>query len=223
MRQCQNILAIARAAGVKQVVASTTLAVSQLDGNARVAPGSFMEKHMNNKKAIEKAVQDAGFEHYTFLRPAFFMANLLEPKVSPRYAELRDRRSWTTSMAPGTRLPVVDHVDIARLAVAAFRDPAGAFFHRRAVGVASDQMRVQEMLDMLAGAAGLPAGSIRAYFKTDEEIEAQANMSGLSSIHQALRTASDYVDLTALRAVVPLTSFKEFLDREEEAVRETYH
>lgn len=182
-----------------------------------------MEKHMNSKKSIERAVQDAGFEHYTLLRPTFFMANFLEPKVAPRYAEIRDRRSWTTSMAPDTQLPIVDHVDIARFAVAAFRDPAGDMFDGRAVGVASDQMRVQEMLDLLAGAAGLPEGSIRACFMTDEEIEAQDNMSGFSTSHRALRTASKYVDLEALRAIVPLTSFKDFLVREGRAVRQTYH
>lgn len=37
-------------------------------------------------------------------------------------------------------------------------------------------------------------------------------MSGFSTTHRALRNASYYVDLKALRAVVPLTSFQEFLE-----------
>ncbi|RYP50586.1 hypothetical protein DL768_003931 [Monosporascus sp. mg162] len=217
-RQCQSILNIAKAAGVKQVVASTTLGVSQLDANVRVAPGSFMEKHMINKKSLEQAVEDTGFEHFTFLRPTFFMANFLEPKVK-RYNEIRDHRSWTTSMTPDTQLPVVDHVDIAKFAMAAFQNPEA--FHDRAIGLASDQMRVQEMLDLLAEAAGQP-GSIHALFMTDEEIEAQANMSGFSNSHKALRTASDYVDMEELKALVPLTSFKDFLEREKQAVKQTY-
>lgn len=203
---------------MRQVVSSTTLGVSQLDDNVRVAPGSFMEKHMINKKAIEQSVENAGFEHVTFLRPTFFMANFLEPKIA-RYSEIRDQRSWTTSMTPETQLPIVDHVDIAEFAAAAFQNPEG--FHRRIIGLASDQMRVQEMLDLLAEATGRP-GSIRALFMTDEEIEAQANMSGFSNSHKALRTASDYVDMEELRALAPLTSFPEFLRRESEAVRQTY-
>ncbi len=203
---------------MKQVVSSTTLGVSQLDNGERVAPGSFMERHMMNKKSIEQAVEDAGFEHYTLLRPTFFMANFLAPKVQ-RYAEIRDQGSWTTSMTPETQLPIIDHVDIAKFAAAAFQDPEK--FHGRKLGLASDQMRVQEMLDQLAEAAGRDC--IRAQFMTDEEIEAQASMSGFSNSHRALQTAWKYVDMDELRAIVPLTSFKEFLWREKEAVEQTYY
>jgi len=217
-RQCQNILNTAKEAGVKQVVSSTTLGVSQLDANVRVYPGSFMEKHMLNKKSLERAVEDHGFEHFTFLRPTFFMANFLEPKVK-RYAEIRDQRSWTTSMTDETQLPILDHVDIAKFAVAAFQNPDA--FQGRAMGLASDQMRIQEMLDLLAEAAGQP-GSIRAMFMTDEEIEAQAEGTSFSTTHKVLRTASDYVNMEELRAIAPLTSFRDFLEREKEAVKRTY-
>ncbi|GAP91476.2 putative family protein [Rosellinia necatrix] len=217
-RQCQNILSIAEKAGVKQVVASTTLGVSMLDANIGVYPGSFMEKHMANKKSIERAVADRAFEHFTFLRPTFFMANFIEPKVS-RYAEIRDKRSWTTSMTPDTQLPIVDHVDIAKFAAAALQDPPA--FHGRAIGLASDQMRVQEILDVLAEAAGQP-GSIRALFLTDEDVEAQASTRGFSNSHKVLRNASEYVNLEELRAVLPLTSFREFLEREKDAVKLTF-
>ncbi|KAI0893755.1 NAD(P)-binding protein [Annulohypoxylon nitens] len=218
LRQCRDILRIAKEAGVKQVVASTTLGVSMLDSDIGVYPGSYMEKHMINKKAIETAVEDCGFERFTFLRPTFFMANFVEPKVS-RYAEIRDKRSWTTSMTPDTQLPIVDHVDIAKFAAAAFQDPAA--FHGRAIGLASDQMRVQEILDLLAEAAGQP-GSVRALFLTDEEVEAQASTSGFSDSHKVLRFTSDYVNLEELRATVQLTSFREFLEREKEAVKLTF-
>ncbi|KAI1098150.1 NAD(P)-binding protein [Jackrogersella minutella] len=207
----QNILKIAKEAGVRQV--------SQLDDNVRVAPGSSMEKHMINKRTIEQTVKDAGFEHYTFLRPTFFMANFLEPKVR-RYAEIRDRRSWTTSMAPETQLPVVDHVDIGKFVAVALQNPET--FYSRVLGLASDQMGIQKMLDMLAKTAGQP-GSICALFMTDEEIEIQTNMSGFSNSHKALRTASDYVDMEERKAIVPLTSFREFLEREKELVKQTYH
>lgn len=218
-RQCRSILEIAKRCGVEQVVSSTTLGVSQLDDNVRVAPGSFMEKHMLNKKAIEQSVEHVGFPHFTFLRPTFFMANFLEPKVR-RYAEIRDSRSWTTSMTPKTQLPIVDHVDIARFAVLALQEPER--FHGRALGLASDQMGISEMLDHVGRAAGLQQGTMRALFMTDEEIEAQASMSGFSNSHKALRTASDYVNMEELRALVPLTSFRDFLEREKEAVKLTY-
>ncbi|ROV87604.1 hypothetical protein VSDG_09607 [Cytospora chrysosperma] len=217
-RQCQTILDIAKAAGVKQVISSTTLGVSMLDDGVAVSTGSFMQRHMVNKKSIEKMVEDAGFDFYTLLRPTFFMANFLEPKIK-RYAEIRDQRSWTTSMTPGTDFTLVDHEDIAKFAATAFQHPKE--YHRRALGLASDQLKVQEMLDMIAEAAGQP-GTIRARFLTDEEVDAQANSSGFSNSHKALRVTSNYVDLKELGEIVPLTSFRDFLEREKEAVVKTF-
>lgn len=216
--QCQNILNIAKEASVKQIVASITLGVSQLDANVRVYPGSFMKKHILNKKSIEQAVKDHGFEHFTLMRPTFFMANFLEPKVK-RYVEIRDQRNWTTSMTDETQLPILDHVDIAKFVVAAFQKPGA--FHDRAIGLASDQMGIQEMLDLLSKAAGQP-GSIRAIFMKDEESEAQGQGTTFATTHKVLRTASDYVNLEDLRAIAQLTSFSDFLEREKEAVKRTY-
>jgi uncharacterized protein YbjT (DUF2867 family) len=218
--QCKSILDIAKKAGVQQVVSSTTLGVSQLDDGVRVAKGSFMERHMMSKKAIEQSVVDAGFKYHTLLRPGFFMANFLEPKIQ-RYAEIRDSHSWTTSMTAKTQLPIIDHVDIGRFATRAFQDPEG--FHGRIIGLASDELGIQEMLDEVGRAAGFSDGTIRACFMTDEEIEAQANMSGFSNSHKALRDAYLYVNMDELRSLVPVTSFRDFLEREKEAVQKTYH
>lgn len=57
---------------------------------------------------------------------------------------------------------------------------------------------------------------------TDDEIESQAQGTGFAITHRVLRTASDYVNLEELRAIAPLTSFREFLEREKEAVKRTY-
>ncbi|PHH75736.1 hypothetical protein CDD82_4302 [Ophiocordyceps australis] len=217
-RQCTNILQIAKEAGVKQVVSSTTLGISLLDAGVPCFAGSFMEKHLISKKAIEQAVEDEGFEHFTLLRPTFFMANFLEPKVK-RYSEIRDQRSWTTSMTDETLLPIVDHVDIGKIAAAAFQDPGA--FHGRAIGLASELIRLQPMLDLLAEAAGQP-GSIRAIFMTDDEVEAQAHSAGFSNTHKLLRMGSDYVNMEELGAIAELTTFEEFLEREKEEVKKTY-
>ncbi|KAI3390911.1 hypothetical protein diail_8424, partial [Diaporthe ilicicola] len=170
-RQAQEILRIAKAAGVKQVVASTSLGVSQLDANVHVPAGSFMEKHLSSKKAIEQAVLDTGFTFCTFLRPAFSMANFIQPKVH-RYPEICEKGTWTTTMTAETQLPLIDHVDIGKVAVAAFQSPAA--FDRRAIGLASELLTVQQILDQLADAAG-KSGSFKAVFMTDDEISAQGD------------------------------------------------
>lgn len=217
-QQCREILNIAKVAGVKQVVSSTTLGVSMLDDGVAVSTGSFMQRHMVNKKSIEQSVEESGFEYFTLLRPTFFMANFLEPKVQ-RYAEIRDKGSWTTSMTAETDFPIVDHEDIAKFAVACFKNPEK--YHRQALGLASDQLKIQDMLDQLAEAAGQP-GTIRAKFLSDEEVEVQAQASGFSNSHKALRLTSNYVNLRELADIVPLTSFSDFLERERELVMKTF-
>lgn len=56
-----------------------------------VEAGFFMYKHLVNKNSIEKAVADAGFPHYTFLRPSFLMVNFLN---IARYPELHAKETW---------------------------------------------------------------------------------------------------------------------------------
>lgn len=158
---------------MRQVVASTIPGVSPLDDNIRVAPDSFMEKHINNKQAVGESGSGCRLRVLHLPAPDLLHGEfpraqgLPSARRSPRPEEL----DHIQSLAPDTQLPIVDHVDIARLAVAAFRGPAQDLFSRRAVGVVSDQMYAQEILGLLAGGAGLRAGSIRVYFMRDGDIE----------------------------------------------------
>ncbi|KAI7787388.1 hypothetical protein LA080_016463 [Diaporthe eres] len=47
------------------------------------------------------------------------MTNLITAKAAGYTA----MRTWETVLVPETRLPIIDHQDIARFAVAAFREP----------------------------------------------------------------------------------------------------
>ncbi|KAM5448317.1 hypothetical protein MaudCBS49596_005405 [Microsporum audouinii] len=223
-RQAEGIVAAAKAAGVSQVVASTSLGVFTLDDDhlelevqKHLTPDSFMARHIASKKSIETAVRNAGFEHWTFLRPSFFMANFLEPKVA-RYPEPREHGTWTTAMTPHAQLALIDHVDIAAFAIAAFQNPQK--FHDRAIGLASEMLTVQETLEILGQAAGR---ELKAIFMTDEDIREKQKTSNVFTNSQvSMRYMSKYIDLEMIQSVIQPTSFREFLEREKEGVRETY-
>jgi uncharacterized protein YbjT (DUF2867 family) len=189
-----------------------------LEDGVAVSAGSFMQRHMINKRSIEKMVEDGGFESYTLLRPTFFMANFLEPK-NKRYTEIRDKHQWTTAFTLESEFPLADHEDIAKFTIAALQDPEK--YHGRALSIASDQLKIQDILDQLADAIGRPH-TIRAKFLTDEEVEEQEKSTGFSNTHKSLRVTSNYINLEELREMVPLTSFKEFLQREIDVVKKTY-
>jgi uncharacterized protein YbjT (DUF2867 family) len=218
-RQARNIVKIAKTAGVSQVIASTSMGVFTLDEAKaeNISPDSFMTRHLLNKKDVELAVRDGGFKHWTFLRPSFFMANFLEPKVA-RYPEPREKGTWTTAMTPDTRLALIDHNDIAAIAAAAYRDPER--FHDRAIGLASEMLRVQETLDLLGEAAGR---SFRAIFLTDEEIAENSKNSNVFTNSQiSMRYMEDFIDMDDIASVIRPTPFKEYLEREKEGVKATY-
>lgn len=220
LRQANVMVRLAREAGVRQVVASTSLGVFTLEDEAAkggVVPGSLMAGHLANKKGIEETVRNGGFESWTFLRPAFFMANFLEPKVA-RYPEPRDKGTWTTAMTPEAPLALIDHADIAAFAVAVFQQPER--FHDRAFGLASEMLTVQETLDALGEAAGKP---LKAVFMTDEEIaEKQRTSNVFTNSQVSLRYAAKYINMDEVASVIRPTSFRRFLERENEAVKSTY-
>lgn len=121
-------------------------------------------------------------------------------------------------MTPNTPLALIDHVDIAAFAVAAFQNPQK--FHDRAIGLAGEMLTVQETLAQLGQAAGR---SLRAVFMTNEEIREKQKTSNVFTNSQvSMRYMSKYIDMDEVASVIRPTSFKEFLEREKESVRETY-
>lgn len=219
-RDAERIVKAAKAAGVTQVVASTSLGVSVLedDGADRgISRDSFMARHLAGKKGVEDAVRNGGFASWTVVRPAFFMANFLEPKVE-RYPEPRDCGTWTTAMTPMANLALVDHEDIAAFVVQAFLRPDA--LHGRAVGLASEMMTVQQALDELGRQAGRP---FHAVCLTEEEITArQASSNVFTDSQLSMRYMAKYVCMDEIESVIRPARFREFLERESDAVRKTY-
>ncbi|KUI74248.1 hypothetical protein VM1G_09737 [Cytospora mali] len=120
--QAQSILRIAREEGVKSVVYMSAMGCNDLDNwGVLWDAASPMTISMKSKHAIESLVRSSDFPlGYTILRPGFFMTNLLGAKATGYTAS----GVWKTALLPQTKLPIIDHEDIARFAVAAFQDPA---------------------------------------------------------------------------------------------------
>lgn len=222
-QRARLIARLARAAGVRQAVASTTLGSFMVE-DGHIPPvkiGPFFEGHVHSKKRVEQAIIDGGFEHWTILRPGFFMANFIEPKIQFGYTETK-KGFWKNSMTAESPLGLVDHVDIARFAAAAFQTPDT--YHGRKLGVVSEEVSVQGAMDQIAEAVG-DGRSIKAVFLTDEEIaREQAKGSWLFFASEpCVRYMSNYTDLEELHRLMPgLMTFGKFLLREKDAVKETY-
>lgn len=219
IRQGTLILAIARDAGVRHVVYAGG-AISKLeDLPPPLTRDSVAAGFLRNKASIEDAVKDAGFESWTVLRPAWFMANCVPPKAAVMFRGLGESGVFETALREDTVLVSVDEGDVAAFAMAAFNGPER--FGGREVWVASEKCTVGEILRELGGVAGR---RLCARYMSDEEVVEKARAGDGIVQGQILARSSDGLwDLEEVRAWgIPLHSFREWLVREREVVKRTY-
>ncbi|RYO94414.1 hypothetical protein DL766_002762 [Monosporascus sp. MC13-8B] len=126
-------------------------------------------------------------------------------------------RTRGSTMTAESRLALVEPADIAKVAAVVLKHADD--FHGRALGVAGDVLTVQEALTQLGAMTGL---SYRPYFMSEEEIDKQKESLCFTIAERSLRFMADNVDLRELASMTNLTNFKEFLNREEKLIKETY-
>jgi len=215
-RQAVSIVNIAKNAGVKQIVSSTSLGVSQYDLEVEknltdmFKPGSALHAITTATKSVEETVVNGGLDSYTLLRPGWFMNNLVEPLIND-YSELLTKGTWSTVFSADTRLGLIDCDDIGKFAVAVMQDEKT--FNGRAIGLVSEFLTPQETLDHLGEAMGRPG--LEAIFVNEGEVEGMPYVTG----HRCMEHLDEFVDMEELAAVIHLTSFKNFLEREKAKVK----
>ncbi|KAI0469099.1 hypothetical protein F4859DRAFT_523319 [Xylaria cf. heliscus] len=214
LRQGKTIITIAKASGVKHLVHSTGIIKMMED----YEPNGLIHKFLVNKKLVEEAARAAGFESYTILRPASFMANWLGSKVA-QYPGLVEKGTFETGFAADTTLPIVDEHDVAAFSIAAFKEPAR--FDGQEIEVVSEMRTVEGMLDLLSKAVGRP---LKAKYLSDEEIDEKSKENVFLISQRASRTLLKYYDVDEVaKWGIPLHTFPEFLEREKAVVDKTYN
>lgn len=212
-----RILRLARAAGVTHVVYSGSIGADAPERRALLPPDHLLARSLFVKNAIEGLVRRAGFEHWTILRPGFFMTNFLDPKAR-LYPDLFQRNTWLTAMTPDTELGLIDPEDIAGFTVAAFQDPER--FGGKEINLVGERLTPGQVMEALSAATGR---AFRAQFYSDEEIAAGLATNPLIGAQLALRDGAKFVDMDETKAWgVPMGTFRAFLEREKGAVREAY-
>lgn len=217
LRGAEKIIAAARQAGVKIAVVSTSFSTGKYGQFANWDSNTWWAKLLSYKKGIEKAVSEAGFESYTILRPALFMANFLEPKVG-MYPGVKENYTWTSALAADSEMPMIDEVDIAKFAVAAIEDPAR--FNKEEIDMAWDVLRPGQIMDSLSKATGK---EFRAAFHPEEEVQKHRKDNPFYTSYLAMREMGRMFDKNKTASYgIPMSTFEEYLKREAKAVKETY-
>lgn len=201
--QGRNLVDAARAAGVPQFVHTSVSGAGQHRSVPGWAEGRWasMEHYLETKTAIQDRVRDAGFEHWTLLKPGFFMENFLPPSFLLPHGRL------VTTIQPGTEVALVAVDDIGAAAAAAFADPAR--FHGVELELASELLTMTAIAEILSRALGV---ELTAPDMTAKEAVA-AGAPAYSVRHEWQNEVGHPARPEFARALgIPLTSFAEWAE-----------
>ncbi|MFC8449032.1 NmrA family NAD(P)-binding protein [Kitasatospora sp. NPDC057223] len=197
--QAVNLIEGARAAGVTQFVHTSVSGAGQhVDWVA--GRWAWMEPYYAAKAGIQDRVREAGFAHWTLIKPGFFMENF-QPSAQimfPRGVE----GGLVSLLKPATRLSLIAVDDIGTAAAAAVAEPER--FDRVELELAGDFLTMTDIAAVLSHALGT---ELAAPDMTDEEATA-AGMPGMGFAQARINEYSQPARPGFARDLgLPLTSF----------------
>lgn len=216
--QARRIFSIAKAGGVSHAIYSSSLVVNNPQSLTHWDPQSLASTFILSKQSIENELRTTGFSAWTILRPGYFMANFLLPKVTMQHPGLTDANTWTTALRPETKLAMIDEDDIAKFILAAFQEPLR--FNSKELHLASEFQTPDELLATLSAATGR---DLRVSYFPEEEVEAQRKTNPFVAGQLLTRESAKFVDLDEVKAWgIPMGTFREFVQREKDSIDRTY-
>lgn len=214
----KSILSLAKDAQVQHVVYSSVFNLSELPGATKT---HFSSQIREAKQAIENLVHEGHFKYWTILRPGYFMANLISPKVNMLYPGSAESGTYTFGYLAGKDevLAMVDHEDIGKVAVEAFLEPER--FHEADIKIVSQLLKVEDAIGLLAKTAGK---KITARYLAGEELDEETKKNPMLFLNIMSSGMSSKVDIKEMgRWGFKTRTFQEFLQREKKDVDNTFN
>lgn len=212
-----NLLRAAASAGVAHVIYSSGIHLPWYF--ARLGADHLATRVFESKTRIEEAVRTwPGFKHWTILRPGYFMANFVKPKVDFQFPGAAESGSFLFAVAPDTGLPLIDDEDIGAFAVAAFRDPER--FHAKEIVLVGEILAVDKCVDAIAEATGRAIGRV---YLSEEEVEEAAATNPALLLQRLVRGMEHLVSVDETKSWgIPMGTFANYVARERKQFEETY-
>ncbi|MGW3953523.1 NmrA family NAD(P)-binding protein [Streptomyces sp. NPDC004752] len=203
--QAVHLIEGALAAGVPQFIHTSVSGAGQHTQSPGWAEGRWaaMEPYYSTKAGIQDRVRTAGFEHWTLIKPGFFMENFLpsEAFLFPRGVE----GGLVSLLKPGTWLSLVAVDDIGRAAAAAVAAPER--FDGVELELASDYLTMSDIAETLSRVLGT---ELTAPDMTLEEATA-AGMPAMGTGHDRMNETGQPARPEYARALgIPLTGFEQW-------------
>ncbi|PVM72349.1 NmrA family NAD(P)-binding protein [Caulobacter radicis] len=203
------LIEAAKRAGVDTVVHTSVARAGDQKNFVGWDEGRWEPLYWNNKAAVIDMVKAQGFPHWTILKPAMIMEDILPPQADLQFPTLRTRGRFETVIDADTGIDWIAAADIGAFAAAAFAEPER--FHGHEIDLASETFTLPVVADKMAKATGKAVTAV-----TLSQDEALARHWGeLFTSSEAWNNVEGYkVDLEAARSWgVPLTSLDAFIEQ----------
>jgi uncharacterized protein YbjT (DUF2867 family) len=198
----------ARKAAVSQFIHTSVCESGKHSHFPRWGTGYWWEKYWTDKWEIEEAVRNAGFEHWTVLKPAFMMENFAQPKAKHMFPHLQ-QGSIITALLPQTRMQLIAADDVGAFARAAVETPLR--FDRRNLDLATEALTMDEVAAILARVL---EKNVQASAVTPHQALAAGLFPGWVRSQQWTNEFGYRADIAALQQYgVRLTPFAQWVER----------
>ncbi|WP_371483451.1 NmrA family NAD(P)-binding protein [Kitasatospora sp. NBC_00315] len=143
--QAANLIEGARIAGVPQFVHTSVSGAGQHTSWVK-GPWAWLAPYFTAKAGIQDRVREAGFTHWTLIKPGFFMENF-RPSAEIMFPH-GVAGGLVSLLKPTTELSLVAVEDIGRTAAAAFAAPER--FDRVELELAGDHLTMTDIAEVLS-------------------------------------------------------------------------
>ena len=198
----------ARDVGIQQFIHTSVCEAGKHSGFPRWDSGYWWQKYWTDKCEIEEAVRNAGFAHWTVLKPAFMMDNYAQPKAQHMFPQLKNGKI-ITALLPETRLQLIAGDDVGAFARAAIANPD--LFDLKNIELAAEALTMNEVAAALSQRLHR---TVRAESVSPREARAAGMLPGWVRTQEWINEVGYRADIPALATYrLSLTPFVDWIDR----------
>ncbi|KAI1274039.1 NmrA family protein [Xylaria sp. FL0933] len=217
-QQAKTIVEASKKAGIKSVVACTTMCTGNKDiWDDASTRECYLHDYYSSKATVEDIVRGAGFEAWTILRPAFIHVDFMVPNTYSNFPRLPTHGELVHRFNDGIGMGYTDASDIGKYATAALQDPAK--FGGQEIELVNESLTIEEVRDILVRVTGRNVTTRKFSPEDDEPVQGQffqlwANFKDFSPVFSAAREAP-------AKFGIPFTPLEEALRRDKSRLLET--
>lgn len=195
--------------------ATTALVQSPNSGLPDKPPHEFVKGYWSMTDAVERAVKESRFPHWTILRPAWYMSNYLDFAVRPiHWPALAPEKKLVAGVLPATPFEMIDPSDIGTFAAYALMEKGEPRWEHKCLALASELLTLEEKARIMSHVSRI---EVKAVHLQEDEAARFAEEDFVGYLHFWQRMTAPKVNMDEMRAYgFKLGSFEEYLTRNKE-------